>query len=243
MPIARAIGGAGRVAPRDRDAWREPPLHKILAVPDENLVRAWAITNASPGVGLSRPPSPAATTRAGLPSIRSARASRGREIVAARGLHDRLQPATRSMPRPGRGPRPASFSLATETCGAPVCPRSRRGPDPGTTRLSCSKMLRCPWRHGGCPLAPHVQQDAACHARRPAAVGPHAGTRVCAQIHTRRSVAGASIHEIGSACRLGAIAHEASSSGHPSVDPLRGHLLTCARCWPLAKRRLVRTSS
>lgn len=151
--------GPGGVAPRDRDAWREPPLHKILAVPDENLVGAWAITNASPGVGLSRPPSPAATTRAGLPSIRSARASRGREIVAARGLHDRLQPATRSMPRPGRGPRPAA-SRSPQKLVVRLCARDR--------------------------AAVQIRARLACHAAKcfaaPGDTGPVRSLRICSKM-------------------------------------------------------------
>jgi hypothetical protein len=104
-----------------------------------------------------------------------------------------------------------------------------------------------PWRHGAGPLAPLMQQDAACHARR----DDRARTRMLAQ-ETREPVRrythagpsrGASRRQIRSACRLVRSSHEPSSSRHPSVDPLRGHLLTCAGCWPLAKRRLVRTSS
>jgi hypothetical protein len=52
MPIARAIGRRRRVAPPDRGAWREPPLRKILAVPDENSSGGCAMTNVCPGVGL-----------------------------------------------------------------------------------------------------------------------------------------------------------------------------------------------
>src|SRR5258705_2852529 len=67
---------------------------------------------------------------------------------------------------------------------------------------------------------------------------------VCAQIHTCRGTDGMCA-VVRSGVRFLSVRspHEASSSGQPSVDRLRDHLLTCARCWPLAKRRLVRTSS
>jgi hypothetical protein len=108
--------------------------------------------------------------------------------------------------RVGRATR--GFPLAAETCAPPARPRSHQGLDPHTTLVSCSRMLHFyskaepDRRLRGCSKMRHVPRRGTRRPRSdgrgpPAAVGPcaraHAGTehtRVCGQIHTRRSVTG-----------------------------------------------------
>lgn len=245
MPIARAIGGTVRVAHRDRGQGREPPPDKILAAPDEHLVGWMRDHKHRPCVGVSRPPSPTATAPAGLPPIRSARAPHGHEIVAARGRRDRLQPATRSTLRSIASRRRAAASCSQWKLAVRLSVSDRAGSGPVRRSCHAAKCFTSITRveiagsayAAGCGMSQAIGPSA----------GAHAGTgsaRRCVQIHTRRSVTGVRA-AVRSGSRVVSVRspHEGSSSGQRSVDRLRGHLLTCAGCWPLAKRRLVRTSS
>jgi hypothetical protein len=124
-------------------------------------------------------------------------------------LCDRLQPATRSTLRAvASGERPAA-SRSQQKLVLRLRARDRtQGLDPHTTLVSCSRMLHFysnaepDRRLRGCSKMRHVPRRGTRRPRSdgrgpPAAVGPcaraHAGTehtRVCGQIHTRRSVTG-----------------------------------------------------
>lgn len=247
-------------AHRGRDARRGQPPDKILAVPDENLVGSVRDDKHLPWRRAVTPPSPTANNagrsttvsiRQGIAPTRNRRRSR---------LRDRLQPATRSTLLGHVGPTTRRFLPAAETCGPPVravAPRSRSrydacvmqqnaslpGPAGRDRSLDICSIMQHVTRGGPRIRAP---TDGTAGRGPPAreracSYGAHEG--LCADTHTRvrrrvRAAARSASHVFS-----GRSPHEPSSSGQPSVDRLRDHLLTCARCWPLAKRRLVRTSS
>jgi hypothetical protein len=244
MSIARAIGDATRITHRAR---RTAAPYEILASPDENLVGCARDDKCQPWRRAVTPPAAAETTPAGLPPIRSARASRDTKS-SPRGLaitYSLLLDGSRAV----RDPR---FLLAAETSRPPA--RRRSVPEPGSCSMMlhidgdaapdrplciCSKMRHI--RRGvGDPRPADEDRSGPCACAHVARVQ----AMVCAQIHTRRIRHGVRpAARSGSRVFSGRSPHDACSSGQPSVDRLRDHLLTCARCWPLAKRRLVRTSS
>ena len=108
------------------------------------------------------------------------------------------------------GPRPAaSCSHQKLAVCLSACDRAavRIGHDSRVMQQNASLL----WRHGPGPFALHMQQDAACHARRmrraeregACCCRRHPG--LCADTHTPVRDGGASSREIRFACRLGTI--------------------------------------
>jgi len=250
MPTrACAIGGTGRVAHRDAAHGANRRRTKFSPDPTRTSSGGRAMTYVSPGVGLSRPRPPAATTRQVYHRFDRPGQRAGHEIAAGRGLRDRLQPATCStlLARVGPStPVPVRSRNLRSACALAIRAAVRI-----SARLSChaaksSIFIATRVRTGSALYAAECGMSHAA-AGRSARAGAHAGTAaregLCADTYT------AIRHRVRAAVRSGSRVvsvrspHEPSSSGQPSVDRRRGHLLTCAGCWPLAKRRLVRTSS
>jgi len=196
MPTrASAIGGTGRVAHRDAAHGANRRRTKFSPDPTRTSSGARAMTYVSPGVGLSRPRPPAATTRQvyhrfDRPGQRANMKSRP---AAASAIAYSLLLARRCSR--ASGPR-LRFLFAAETCGPPV--RSRFAPRSGSRHDSRVMQQKAPFssQRGSVPGAPYMQQNAACHTLRPGDRPERARTlaplraRACAQIHTRRSVTG-----------------------------------------------------
>lgn len=262
MSIRARNRGTARVAHHARGDWRERLRRtKFSPCPTRSSSGACAKTKHRPWRRAVTPTSPTETTPAGLPPIRSVRAradTKSSPRVASAIAYSLLLDRRRARSRRASDPR---ASARSKKCGPPAHPRWHRGRIP--VRLLCHAAKCCTSMAtrvqitgsayaAGCGMSRAA--DDPLHAdgpRQPVAVetvrvraGWHRSVRGSVRRYTharlRRGVRG---REIRFACPLGRSPHEASSSGQPSVDRLRGHLLTCARCWPLAKRRLVRTSS
>jgi hypothetical protein len=179
-------------------------------------------------------------------SSRSSRSSRARRHAA---------PAAYSLPlaRPATAGASAALIGADRTSrqqlSAPGERRPRRSaPSRATSRSASSGGTEISRRsHAPSGLHYYAASADAVNVSRCADAGrrsrPEPNTVLCADTHTLGTARQRRRERGGRAGSRGVIVHGIVSSDQPNVDRSRGDLLTCARCWPLGKRRLVRTSS